>query len=373
MRALRRAGSLLLAAAVTLCFSGCMHSIRLKERAIVQAVGVDYVRGGYQLTMLYFTPSDTGGEKAYDAADSGGILSSWGKTMSEAVENAAQLQGRSVFFGSNKMIILGRAMASAGIDAPMDFFNANHQLHPSMYVLLAQDAAADILNAPGTDPAVVEKIAKTAADHRHMNGGTMLDVVTGLEDGRSAVDIPVIHAQKDGMRIDGAGLISGGTLVDTLTQKEIEGIIWMRGKAGGSLMSLELPDGGRCSIEILGEKTKKRARIGEEGNAVFEVEISADCALRENLSPGRRGRDLLEEAERLAGAKVRQLIRQTLERTTPYGADLFEFEELLRQRQPQFYAANRDQMQEVMQNADYQFKISCNLSRMGLEAAENKR
>ena len=90
--------------------TGCMHAIRLKDRAIVQAVGIDWKDERYQLTFQYFVPEGSGGQTAFDASKlNNNIIRSSGSTITEAVSQAGRDQGRQLFFGSNRIVEIGRA------------------------------------------------------------------------------------------------------------------------------------------------------------------------------------------------------------------------------------------------------------------------
>ena len=61
---MRRWMAVVLLFAVLLC--GCMQSVELKERGIVQAIGVDYDDGFYTVTLQIFNPQSTG-QTSFDA------------------------------------------------------------------------------------------------------------------------------------------------------------------------------------------------------------------------------------------------------------------------------------------------------------------
>ena len=123
---------------------GCMRSIQLNERAIVQAVGLDWKDGEYALTLQIFDPEAAEG----DDTSGGKMLHVEGKTISEAMRNANLKQGQEIFWGHTKLIIIGDQIARDGIEAVIDYFNADAQSRPNMDVLIADGEAGEVLSEP---------------------------------------------------------------------------------------------------------------------------------------------------------------------------------------------------------------------------------
>lgn len=354
----------------TLC--GCMNSLRLKDRAIVQALGIDREEDGYRLTLQYFVPTAAG--EGDSRTNRNGLLSSAGATLSEAVENASRSYGREVFFGSNKVIVIGQSAAQTDIRSPIDYLNAHHQFHPSMILLLAEGDAADIVGDEKSDAAEIEKLAEIALDSHHMNGGTLLDAVTQMKTG--SMELPILRQgeREEGFLLEGAGLLDREKLVDELTPSEVEGMLWLNGEIGRSLLHLDLPGGGSCVLEILSGHTEKRVHTDADGGLVFDFSIHADCAVREMTGSERGGREITEELRHLAEQKIFQLCHRVLEKTVEKnGADLFELETTVRHFLPAYARKYADSLPSRIRNSQIDLRISCIPSRIGLEANENKR
>lgn len=358
--------------ALLLCgmLCGCMNSLRLKDRAIVQALGIDRSEGGYQLTLQYFVPTSSG--EGDSRTNRNGLLSASGDTLSEAIENASRSYGREVFFGSNKVIVLGQSVAEMDAHDPIDYLNTHHQLHPSMILLLAEGEAADIVGDEKSDAAEIEKLAETALHSHRMTGGTLLDAVTQMKTG--SLELPILRQGEEGFLLEGAGLLDGEKLVDELTPSEVEGVLWLNGEIGRNLLHLSLPDGGICVLEILSGRTEKRVHTDTDGGLIFDFSIHADCAVRELTGSKRGEREMAEELRHLAEQKILQLCRRALEKTVQKnGADLFELGTAVRHFLPDYAQKYRDSLPSRMQNSQVDLRISCIPSRIGLEADENKR
>lgn len=366
---MRRGACLILALYLCGIFSGCITGVQLKDRAIIQAVGVDFHNEKYLLTMQYFVPTQEGGGDSQ--ATQNRLITASGATLSEAVETASRNHGRQIFFGSNKVIVIGHGAAVNDLYHPIEYFNTNHQLHPGMYVLLAEGNAADLIGDENTDASQIEKLSETARRLHRIHGGTMLDTVIGLDAGRSAVDLPILHRDENGFCIEGAGLINGHHLIDELTPFEVEGSLWLSGNIGRSLLQIDLPDSRVCSLEILSGCTRITPR-SDNGRLIFNVDIQADCVIRELSGEGTGGQELSEEICQLAQQKIFHLCRLAIRKTViKHGADLFELREILKQRCPEIAVQHRENMPGLLQNAQFQINVSFHPSRIGLDAIEN--
>ncbi len=131
----------LAAAFLSACLlGGCMKSVRLNERGIVRALGIDLpASGGCRLTMQINLPS---GE---DAADKPLVIEEEGRTITDALARAAVSQGKQLFLGDCRLIVLGQALAQMDASPALDFLNTNSMITPSATVLLAEGTANEIL------------------------------------------------------------------------------------------------------------------------------------------------------------------------------------------------------------------------------------
>ena len=79
----------LLALLSCLGFTGCMQSIELSERALVQAIGIDKENGEYVVSIQYFSPENGGGQAMLDISKPNNyIVTSRGSTLMEAMAKA---------------------------------------------------------------------------------------------------------------------------------------------------------------------------------------------------------------------------------------------------------------------------------------------
>ena len=129
------------------------------------------------MTFQVFSPAVEGGGGISATADNAKIIEASGNTVSEAVQNAMMVQGKQLFVGHNRIVILGAELAKRGLEQPLSYFSANAWSRQGVYLAVASDTANEILTAKinqGILPAeTLEKIVQNAED----NGAVRLSLI----------------------------------------------------------------------------------------------------------------------------------------------------------------------------------------------------
>ena len=126
-----------------LCFSGCGYR-ELQERILIQAIGVDQAREGYQVTVRAADPGEEGDE----------VFTCQGMSVLEALSNLSLSTGREPFYAHNYLVVFGRSCGEAGLDSAMDFFVRYYTTRPSVQVYLAAGEAEEILDPDENPPSM---------------------------------------------------------------------------------------------------------------------------------------------------------------------------------------------------------------------------
>lgn len=215
---------------------GCMRSIQLNERAIVQAVGLDWKDGEYALTLQIFDPEAAEG----DDTSGGKMLHVEGKTISEAMRNANLKQGQEIFWGHTKLIIIGEQIARDGIEAVIDYFNADAQSRPNMDVLIADGEAGEVLSEP-LDSTILPVLSTKMMLEGYQDNGKLVrsqlkGIAGSLENPSVGAYLPLAAFSGDeknpSIQIVGTAILSGGRITGTFSPEETRGILWAAGEVG---------------------------------------------------------------------------------------------------------------------------------------------
>ena len=108
-----RTAAVLVSALLTLGLCGCANYIDLADRAIVQAIGIDYLpdKKAYRISMQYFNQSSEGGQNQIDKTQDN-VLKSVGEgdNVFSAAKNASLLTGKDLLISENRLFIIGKEL-----------------------------------------------------------------------------------------------------------------------------------------------------------------------------------------------------------------------------------------------------------------------
>ena len=106
-----------------LCLCSCVSATELRDRAIVQIMGIDYEKGKYKLTLQEYLPTQKEQEKSQGSSEE--FVLSEGDTIYDAMKNAESKDGNQVFYGQCRLYILGNELLEKGIEQISEFMNSN--------------------------------------------------------------------------------------------------------------------------------------------------------------------------------------------------------------------------------------------------------
>lgn len=136
--------------------TGCVQSVKLNERGVVQTIGIDLNEDGFYRVTLQVREAvgTSGAPNQPDESSKSIVVEETGRTLTEVFTRASVTQGRQMFLGSVQIIVLGEEMVAAGIDGILDFLNSNHQISPTTAIVVARGEAGELVQAGRDDPAL---------------------------------------------------------------------------------------------------------------------------------------------------------------------------------------------------------------------------
>ncbi|HIZ55945.1 MAG TPA: Ger(x)C family spore germination protein, partial [Firmicutes bacterium] len=199
---IRRLLSVMSLVCLLCAFTGCrsMGGIELKDRSIIQAIGIDKDGDQFKISLQAFSPQGEGGQTAIDISKSNAIvITGTGKTISEALVNAGLRQGKTIFFGHNRLVVLGEEMAKEGIEPIWSYFNADNYLRPNMYIIIAKGMTAEeIISAKISEGILsaenIENAIKRSIEQGNIVRARFLDLLTNRENRHGDLVMPVVQS-----------------------------------------------------------------------------------------------------------------------------------------------------------------------------------
>ena len=395
MKLLHRCLICLLALCCPLAFSGCLSPVQLNERAIVQAVGLDWANGQIRATFQIFAPSGNGGISA--SAENAHIITADGPTVSEAIQNATLTQGKQLFVGHSRIIIIGRALAERGLAQPLSYFSANAWSRSSIHLAMAENTAEEILSAKinqGILPAdTLEAIAENAAANGFVQNIQLYEFLGALEDGYEAPVLPVLRqksgqdtegegadtssqeslAEVSGVEMAGMAVFSGDKLAALLSREESRGLLWLRNSIRHTVLVAQTPDYSMAALRIYHADSSLKpvvTTVNGIPQITFHAQIYCEGSVGEALPQSDRSAvsDALEGLEQAAEAVIRSECTAAFERTVrTLGIDPLHLGSILWKQETELWKQLEPAWPNPSVPVSLELDIRVDIDRIGLE------
>ncbi len=248
----------------SLLLAGCSTPVDLRDRAIVQAMGIDYDNGEYKITLQEYMPQ--GGAKSGDSKGSSEniYVTTKGKTLFDALKNAEAKDGNQIFYGHSRVYIIGKKAAEQGLSQIIEFMNSNYQLSLNSAVMLAEESAEDILQKRifmGVVPDIsVERIegCGKAPD------AAVIDVLREIYNLDGTCCIPLISPDgNEEVKIEECVVFCNSKPLIKLNDEETMGYTWFNGKISDAVMIAQ-EQNQNVSVNIVSDSTSLEIETEDE-------------------------------------------------------------------------------------------------------------
>ncbi len=362
---------------LSLC--GCMESRELKERTIIEAVGIDKENLQYQLIFQQYQP-EKGQGKAGDSSGKSKPVESQGRSISEAIDRVTHYNGNEVFLGNSTYIVFGEDMARDGILQELHYFNGENEISPSTTLVIADGSAKELITAQTQsegNSSVLRDILKQGQKNGVIGTSTMMNVMKRLVEEYPSPYLPVISVEENEdesvFKITGMAVFDRERLVDIVPIDKAKGILWANDEIERALLVVEQEELGILSAEVQKSKTDINVTL-QEGKPSFHISINCNAQLMEVIGANKSG-TINKEEQLLA----EQLLEQEIQDTTAYAVqrcflqnrcDVFRFCDYLRNQEPTYWNSVKDRWQDLMSDCEIRISVDCKLSKTGQQAME---
>ncbi len=387
--------------------SGCMQSIRLNDRAIMEGMAIDRAEdGGYRITMQVAGVGGTG-ESSEPALT---VIEQEGGSLTEALARCSSQQGRQMFLGNCSLLVIGAELAQDGLDYLLEFFNANYRVNPSLTVLLAQGEAAPLLCAQKENP-LLSAEGLVDSVNASIKGGYLvrshlIDLIDAIRGPQGAAVLPLVYLQQPQsaesstgenaassentassedasseqpepsqqstqplrLQYAGLGLLQGDRLQALLSTQDAQGLAWIQNRIEARALEVSEPQFGRVSAVLRPKKLCLEPELTGD-LLVLNLHLKVHSTVLETeLADGSRMGDAERTyTQRLQERAITKEIESLLADTLKQGYDVFGVSQLIRQRLPDYYRAHRQNWTEALQQMGFAVQVECVIDRSGVD------
>ena len=377
-KAVKKIRLFFIACVLPLLLSGCLNSVELNERAIVQAMGIDFDNGMYVVTLQIFDPKGGGSSTAVDASKvNSHTISAKGKTVTEAFSNAALKQGKEIFYGHNKLLVIGNDAAKDGIWPIANFLNSHYDFRPNVDVAVSSKKASDIVSAEIEDgilPAIsVQTMLLNGEENGQLFRGYFFDVIKSLEEENSSACMPLLElVEEDGEKhvsAVGTALFKSDKYEGSLDLNSTQALLMIKDMVKFSSIGVDCGKIGRIALNINKCDTRIKTHTADD-TVRFDVKVNINSSINEVRSDTRRGigADDIKAIESYQNREVEKNVSNVIKKVcVDYGADPFGFNMHCRFYEKDFYNKNKENWEDVLKNAEFSVECTSTVQNVGLQ------
>lgn len=390
--------------------TGCWNRREINELAFVLASGVDRdpATGKFIVTVQIAQPSELasakegkgGGTKPFE------VYSATGQTVFDAVRNLAKQVPRRLMWSHSGMVIIGEQTARAGVLPLIDFFERDHDLRRTNWVIVSQgeakkalEAAIDLETLPARSLSGLLKYRAGVSTSTAVPLNDFLKALGSKSAGPVASWLEIIpagtveekmlaehpqggKAEKKGEeslkpkgRLVGTAVFKGDKLAGLLNEPETRGFNWIKGKVVSGIIVVDCPrkKDGKVGIEIIEASSKIKPGI-EDNEPVMDVAIEmegnlGDQTCTDDLSKPETVKLLEKELAGVITGEARAVLSKTRQ---DYRSDILGFGEAVHKKFPRKWQEIKKHWDEIYPDLRVNVQAKAHIRRTGITTRPTK-
>ena len=377
----------LLSAVVLTCFllTGCISkSVQLKDKYVVQAVGIDIENGNCNMSFQTFNTAESGGAGAELKGNLTTVYTATGKSVFEAVRNNTAIVGRKPFFAHNRIIVIGEETAKQGLENYIDFFVRDHDNRVTVLLAVAKGKAENIVKSTcGKSLIPAEEVEKVLESGEYSSKAARVEVadaISLMQDKYSDIYIPVLteeKGEKEGesfVKANGTAIFKDTKVAGYLNEDETRGMLFIINKIQTGIIVADLSKGRKTSFEILRSKTKVDVSV-KNGVPTYDIKISCagnvgELDNNEEINLKISQLNVVKEAiQKEIETEVSAAIQKCL---YEYDSDVFKFGRMLMWKDPKYFKTVEGSWHDQLKKIKVNVSTDVTIKRLGQEAAVKK-
>jgi Ger(x)C family germination protein len=307
--------------------TGCSGAVEVNNRAFVQLIGIDLKDEIYTVSLQIFESQGSGGNtdtsKSYSAAIHG-----TGNTILSAISDAEISQGKKLFLGHTKVIVIGKSVKNPVKDLSMFL---DEGMSPSCLIVYS-DNPAQIIETKMSGGMYSAQYLLMIMQNNYQHGKLVYTTLSDLASAKNSAPVPVIESEEDIIKFNGLCLMKDDGSAGIMPSDEVLGVKFLRNEVLSNdsiTIPVALPE-GNTAVSIRSSETK-RCTLEENGIITFSVDITVDADIKEN--PGKLSNSAVSDAVK---AKIEQLCRNAFYTSvSTHNSDIFDIYKYVRKYTPQ--------------------------------------
>lgn len=355
---------ILLSLPIYLCtclLSGCWNYREVEKLAIVSGVAIDKAKED-QVIITAEIVNMQQDEKQSKLKPV--YIQAVGKTFFDAARAMIALQGKRLYWGHAKAVIISEDIAREGLIPVIDFINRDAELRSDMWILLSRErTASDIFNATSEMESILSfqiddamRAQKSISKYPDLE---LYELIDNLESEKISTTIPTIRLieveGKTTQYITGAAVLRKDKLLGYLNETETKSLLWLKNELKGSLFVVS--DIGEKHTNVTLEIMKSKTRVKPEvidGKLNIKVALAIDVNVGEIMGSddviSEKGRAALKNA---AENQIKKNLNDLIEKAQKeYKTDFIGFGEKVSHLMPKVWKSIEKQWDDVFSDME---------------------
>lgn len=377
---------------MVILLTGCWGKTELNEIGIVTVTGIDLEPdGNIRITVMSVQPE--GSATSMSTRSDTWIGTATGKNLMDASKDLNSIAMKHLTWIHNTVIIIGQDAAKQRMDEVIDFFSRNREVRFSSYILVAQDTAFAILqapadiqnnlpkeidgminNAPEWSKSYVAKAKDFLVAHAESCGDYITGKIFATYEKRTTFSAPRQEYEKLDLmgkeipivNIEGSAIFKEGKMLGWLDTEETRGYLWITGDIKTGAIVTFMKD-GNISFENYFNKTSVKLEInGEEITFLVKVDTRGTL-VEQTTSHNIRQQQTIQLLEKEFSDAIKKEMEASAEKIQKeYKSDVFRFDSLLHKKAPALWKKIcKDWNGKYFPRVKIQYEVNVTIERTG--------
>lgn len=356
----------LLSLLLVFVLSSCTNNMSISDKSVAQAVSVDLENSDTVVGIQYLDLSK--GTSTTEGFDSNitSVATGSGDNISEAVSKASASLSGPIFFGQNKLVVIGSEYAKYGIGGISDYIFRGVNSRPDVLVAVSKDKAKDVVASKENNAKIP---AESLYDMIKTGESVGLSVVVSVNEllnmynsKTSDVFLPCLDVSDDNSNCSGIMLFSDDMPCAILDDDETFGFLLLNNSIRGGMINSYDDKLGNVGFEIKSTKIKRKTYCKDD-----KIYFDADLKIKIVLNDFQKGiavkitPDDITRLETLVSKECERLCGMALSKCIESKSDALMIGKELAKYSPAKYDEVQNNWHSEFQNIEYSISASSEL------------
>ncbi len=311
---------------VNLSSCGEIEIVELNERLIIEAVGIDWSDGIYNVTIEGLDSFSAGSENSSISAPSlTKCYQFQGETIGMAMNSISVVTGQIPLFSQARILLVGLETAKEKLSEVLDFFRREYTTRTDILFAVAEKKAADTVAADfGKNISAGNVLEAAVASFEHTGRSCYTPLYMFLNSVMGETDsayCPVIGIKDNNfsetkeVQLSGTVVFGKDGSAEILSQEETLGLMIATDKINNGDFTVKT-EKGTATLEIIECKTKTKMEInGPSARFIIDSKLSCDIPEFQSRNFSGLSKDDTEKLSSQAAKEITGIIASSVQRT----------------------------------------------------------